>query len=158
MASLVEDVGESLCAGWLSRFIRTTGQDCGAVQVGGREVHWKLGPTDAVTVAHSPPDATAQPVSYRIQLRYTELPSRGSRWWWSCPACRKRVDVLYLPSDRDRLACRRCCGLLYQSQYTGRKRRRRKRRPTTELIRERKVWTQATGWVLLSRTRVRRRT
>jgi hypothetical protein len=42
------------------------------------------------------------PLRYSVGLLYTNLPSGGVRWWWSCPACRARVDAMYLPADRDR--------------------------------------------------------
>jgi hypothetical protein len=64
-----------------------------------------------------PPPAGTQ-VSYGVGLLFTSLSSGGHRWRWMCPRCDRRVDVLYLPPDRERLACRRCCGLVYRSQYT----------------------------------------
>lgn len=151
MRKLVEDAGEPLFAGWLSRLNGALGEDSGEVQVGNREVRWELGPGDAVTVTHPPADKTAKPVCYRIRLKFTALPTGGERWWWACPSCRARVDVLYLPSDRDRLACRTCNGLKYGSQY-GQKRRRWKRRPAVVVVCERKMWTAARGWVVSRRT------
>ena len=32
-----------------------------------------------------------------------------------CPACERRCARLYLPDDRDRFACRPCCGLVHSS-------------------------------------------
>ena len=87
---------------------------------------------------------------------FTELPSGGLCWWWKCPACPKCEANLYLSAGRDRLACRTCCGLLYASQYPSAKALRRKRRPVVVIARERTVWTAAGGWVVVSRTRVRR--
>ena len=151
MRKLVEDAGEPLSAGWLSRLTGALGEDSGEVQVGDREVHWKLGPGDAVTVTHLSADKTARPVCYRVRLKYKSLPTGGDRWWWACPSCLAPVDLLYLPSDRDRLACRRCSKLLYSSQY-GQKRRRRKRRPVVVVVSEPKMWTPMTGWVVSRRT------
>jgi hypothetical protein len=152
---LVEDVGEPLSAGWLSRVVRTTGLDEGAACVGERDVSWAL-EDGAMRVTHAPAKDTDPPASYVIRLRYTKMPSGGARWWWSCPACRARVDALYLPPDRDRLACRKFCGLVYRSQYTGKKRRRRGPKAVVKVTWECREWTAATGWVMLSRRTVRR--
>lgn len=152
---LVEEVGESLSAGWLSRFVRATELDRGVLSVGDREVDWEL-TDDGVSVTHAPADDRSAEVRYSVDLVFTDLPSGGARWWWSCPACYSRVDALYLPADRDRLACRKCCGLLYRSQYPRQKRRRRRKPKTVVVVtREQMEWTAATGWVLLSRRRVR---
>jgi hypothetical protein len=151
MRRLVEDAGEPFYAGWLSRFFGLTGQRQGFEVVGNREVEWELDESDVVIVTHPAADRKGKPICYRVGLEFTDMPCGGSRWWWSCPACRARVDVLYLPTDRDRFACRKCCGLVYASQYPSRKVRRRKRRSTVSVVCERKEWTAATGWVLLSR-------
>jgi hypothetical protein len=151
---LVEEVGEPLSAGWLSRVVGTTGLDSGVLSVGDREVDWEL-TDDGVNVTHAPAEGAERTVSYQVRLVSTKLPSGGARWWWSCPACRSRVDALYLPTDRDRLACRKCCGLLYRSQYTRQKRRRRRPKTVVTVTRECREWTAATGWVALSRRRVR---
>ncbi len=142
MPRLVEDVGEPLFAGWLSRVYRLTGKTHGVRWVCGRRVFWKLHCRVSVAVTHPPADASAEPLSYSIPLLFTDLPSGGSRWWWKCPECVRRVDVLYLPEDRDKLACRRCCGLHYRSQYSHEKTRRSKRRPTVRAVRflNRWVW------------------
>jgi hypothetical protein len=151
---LVEEAGEPLSAGWLSRVVRTTGLDSGVLSVGDREVDWEL-TDDEVNVTHAPADGRRAALRYSVGLVFTDLPSGGSRWWWSCPACHSRVDALYLPSDRDRLACRKCCGLLYRSQYPRQKCRRRKRPSVVVITREQKEGTAATGWVLVAQQRVR---
>ena len=151
---LVEEVGEPFSAGWLSRVVRTTGLDEGALCVGERDVSWEL-EEGGLRVTHARAEDVGRTIRYVIRLVETTLPSGGARWWWSCPACRSRVDALYLPTDRDRLACRKCCGLLYRSQYT-RQKRRRKPKTVVTLTRECREWTAATGWVLLSRRTTRR--
>lgn len=150
MRRLVEEVGEPLRAGALCRYVKATGLDSGILDVGDREVKWELA-DDAVNVRHPPADRRAAALHYSIGLVFTALPTQGLRWWWACPSCGERVDVLYLLSDRDRLACRECCRLLYRSQY-GQKRRRRKRRPAVVVVYERQVWTQAAGLVVSRRT------
>lgn len=48
-------------------------------------------------------------------------PNAGRQWWFQCPKCRRRVAALYLKYCR--LACRRCQGLVYQSEKLSRKER-----------------------------------
>src|SRR5262245_6822251 len=138
---LVEDVGRGLYAGWLSRVHGVSRLREGVRYVGRRRVAWLLFAT-SVEVIHPPPRRCGPPLRYGVGLLFTTLPSGGSRWWWMCPACDRRVDVLYLPPDRDRLACRVCCGLRYRSQYTRGRVRRHKRRPATNV-----AWFS--GWVWL---------
>lgn len=133
MPRLVENVGEPLFAGWLSRVYRLADKTNGTRWVCGRRVRWLLDVRSGLAVEHLASDPS-ETVRYTVALQFTGLPSGGDRWWWACPGCQHRVDVLYLPSDRDRFGCRRCCGLYYQSQYTGRKRRKRKRRPVVEAV------------------------
>jgi hypothetical protein len=132
---LVEDAGRPLYCGWFARRHTITREVTGLRWVGGRPVKWKLWRT-SITVIHPRRGRTGEPVSYRVGLSFTRLPSGGGlRWWWECPACGRRVDVLDLPPDRDRLACRRCCGLVYRSQYARGRVRRRKRRPAVRVVR-----------------------
>lgn len=129
MRPLAEDAGKPWYAGWLSRICGLSGDDRGTRWVGGRRVRWYLGHA-GVTVLH--PDAAGVRIYYHVRLTETRLPSGGFRWWWACPGCGRRVDVLYLPPGRDRLGCRLCCGLVYRSQYAAGRVRRRRRRPRVE--------------------------
>lgn len=150
MKTLVEDAGGELGAGYVSRRCRLLGIRRGEMKLGGRLLCWSL-EAGAVAVTHPPVPSGGRVVKYSVRLAYTDLPSGGDRPWWLCPACGGRVDSLYLPAGRDRLGCRRCCGLTYRSQYTRRRVRRRKQRPVSILFMERKQWTAATGWVVLAR-------
>jgi hypothetical protein len=147
MPRLVEDAGEPLFAGWLSRVNRANGQLHGVRWVGGRRVAWDLDDRDGVGLTHRPADLSAPAARYVVGVVYTDLPCGGFRWWFACPGCQHRVDVLYLPADRDRVACRVCCGLKYRSQYRRGKPRRRKRRPSVEVICWSSIWTPHTGLV-----------
>ena len=131
MTRLVEDAGKPIYAGWLSRVYRLTGRTRGTRWVGARRVRWFIG-RKVATVPHRPADPDGDPLQYPVTIDVTPLPSGGRRWWWLCPACQKRVDVLDLPRDRDRLGCRGCLGLSYRSQHTRKKLRRRTRRPVVE--------------------------
>jgi hypothetical protein len=44
----------------------------------------------------------------------------GSRGWWCCPACSRRCAVLFL---QERLACRECSGLHFETQSATARRR-----------------------------------
>ena len=51
--------------------------------------------------------------SYTIHLTTTATHYGGSRYWFSCPSCSKRVSVLYCAGT---YVCRLCIGANYQSQ------------------------------------------
>ena len=60
-------------------------------------------------------DVDGEHVIQHVQLTSTPMPRRGGRrWWWRCPACRRRAGHLYPTAG---LVCRRCAGLAYASQY-----------------------------------------
>jgi hypothetical protein len=50
----------------------------------------------------------------------------GSRRWWSCPSCRRRVRIIYLAPGEDGLGCRVCRRLVHRSaaEHAYRKMRR----------------------------------
>jgi len=54
-------------------------------------------------------------VNETIRLTATLPHYGGRRWWFECPACRRRARKLYLPAGAHRFACRSCCGLSYRS-------------------------------------------
>ena len=58
-------------------------------------------------------------VHQKIQLTYSLGPQSGTRTWFSCPTCRRRVGVLYHASGLP-FRCRTCCKLAYPSQYRSR--------------------------------------
>jgi hypothetical protein len=45
----------------------------------------------------------------------------GRRWWWQCPACSRRCQVLLSPSAGDQFACRKCWKAVYMTDYGGRR-------------------------------------
>jgi hypothetical protein len=117
MRRLVQDAGPGWCAGRFGTWHRLTGATSGTTTVGSRSLAWRRTGTGAVEVTH--PDTAGAPVSYPVATATTVAPNSAERLWWSCPGCARRVGLLYLPGDRDRLACRVCCGLGYASQYPG---------------------------------------
>ena len=51
----------------------------------------------------------------QIPLTSTPCHLGGSRPWFLCPTCGRRIAKLYI-TGVDYFVCRRCCGLAYQSQ------------------------------------------
>ena len=101
---------------------------------------------------NAPADPGGPGQEYVVPVVEAATPGGGSRWWWACPGCGRRAADLFLVADRDRLGCRRCCGLGYASQLT----RTRGRRPAGRwVVVEAEVlrWTPATGWVRTTRRR-----
>jgi hypothetical protein len=56
------------------------------------------------------------PVHQRILCDSTVQHDGGRRWWFMCPGCDRRMEVLYLPPRQKEFKCRRCYKLRYPSQ------------------------------------------
>lgn len=56
-----------------------------------------------------------RPVSVLVGIEWTRCNYGGSRPWFLCPRCGRRVALLYLLSHG--LGCRTCARLAYESQY-----------------------------------------
>ena len=56
----------------------------------------------------------------KVQLLTTRQALAGERRWFACPNCGRRVGCLYAPWINEPFWCRRCHGLLYDSQFAGR--------------------------------------
>lgn len=59
-------------------------------------------------------DGESRAVEQRVDLEQTECNYGGTRCWWLCPSCDRRVAILYSPEQH--FACRQCCKLVYESQ------------------------------------------
>lgn len=75
-----------------------------------REQLKQSGKASSIDLAYS---YREQSYRYSIQLTTTAPHYGGSRHWWLCPKCSKRVSVLYCAG---RYVCRGCIGACYQSQ------------------------------------------
>ena len=115
MRRRVEDAGASWCAGRFGIWCRLSGATSGTTTVGGRELVWRVAGGRVVVVTHA--DASGTPASYSVEIVAAPTPHGGARPWWQCPGCGRRCGMLYLFGDRDRLACRACCGVGFASQY-----------------------------------------
>ncbi len=65
------------------------------------------------------PSGEKQESNYPIRLVSTAPYLGGVRWWFSCPACGRRVGKLYLPPSVVTFKCRHCHGLTYTSAQTA---------------------------------------
>ncbi len=74
----------------------------------------------------------------QVEIEPTACTFGGRRYWFRCPirTCAARVAKLYL-SNHDRVACRRCSGLSYESQRESKNLRATRR---ADRIRERLGW------------------
>jgi len=63
---------------------------------------------------------TADHILYEDRLFFTSSKTNfnGTRVWFLCPGCKRRVGCLYLPSFSypDKLLCRKCHNLAYKCQ------------------------------------------
>ena len=133
----MESVGPAWVCGSRGPWSSWGGEQEGRDRIGDRLVLWQrpLARPDVIGVAH--PGAAAlfaallgvktKPQAYLVRLLTSRPGSGGVRWWFECPACALRVGRLYLPPTRPRLGCRRCCELVYASQYPAPLRRRKRR-------------------------------
>jgi hypothetical protein len=61
----------------------------------------------------SNPNEAWRPYEYLVPVTHTPCNYGGTRAWFSCPHCHKRVAVLYID---EKIACRTCYKLNYTSQ------------------------------------------
>lgn len=110
---LVEHAGPAWHCGSLQRRCGFSRYWRGRVTVGPSVLAWEVGLKPfAVYVRPTHTGGRGE----TIRLLTTALPSGGERWWFCCPRCERRSDLLYQPSALSSLACRRCCGLAYRTQ------------------------------------------
>ena len=80
----------------------------GSIQI--RAEDWQV----TLVYRHTPHGRPAEVVNQTVRLETTPCTLGGRRQWFACPACGRRVAVIY---GAGRLfACRQCKGLAYASQ------------------------------------------
>ena len=52
---------------------------------------------------------------YKLLLNKSKTGFSGTRYWFSCPACKRRVGILYKHPISEILGCRTCLELDYRS-------------------------------------------
>ena len=80
-------------------------------------------------------DESWQDVEQPVRFDHTPCTYGGTRRWWLCPSCGRRVAVLYGPGKL--FACRHCYRLVYASQREAEDDRARRQ---AEKIRRRLGW------------------
>jgi hypothetical protein len=65
-------------------------------------------------------DRDGRTVKQLVTLSETHPTYGGSRWWFDCPRCFRRVRDLHLPRNSESFACRHCLGLSYESAQATR--------------------------------------
>ena len=54
-----------------------------------------------------------QLLDQEVGIAYTQCNFGGQRFWFVCPACKKRIGVLYKSPISEAILCRKCHGLSY---------------------------------------------
>lgn len=81
---------------------------------------------DGVTISYS---TDGSDVAVFAPIERTQCNYGGTRQWFLCPRCRRRVALLYLGNE---VACRRCFGMTYPSQSEDELDRLRRRKAKIE--------------------------
>lgn len=53
----------------------------------------------------------------KVKVTKTKTNFEGSRHWFTCPTCKKRVKLLYSHPRYNTIACRDCLGLKYLNKH-----------------------------------------
>lgn len=109
--SLPLDIRTLYKRGSLERGVSTTTRWwCGPDKTKGSSIGC-LGGGDFVTLIYN---HRGEKVEQRVCLDWTSCNFGGARPWWKCPACSRRVAVIYGAGKY--FACRSCYGLCYGAQ------------------------------------------
>jgi hypothetical protein len=60
--------------------------------------------------------SSGEQLDYPIFLEETRPNFGGTRWWFRCPMCTRRVRKLFIPPRREYFGCRNCYRLTYNSR------------------------------------------
>lgn len=65
-------------------------------------------------------DVEIQQLGLKIDLATSPTRFNGTRFWFACPLCNKKVGVLFQHPHDNRVGCRTCLGLEYaKRRYKG---------------------------------------
>jgi len=123
---------------WGEHDRKTTVEECQALRVSSfrgfeHRVGWlcwrsgtrslyRMGPDDRSVFLALPSTTGTRPDVLIVPLTVSYPHFGGTRWWFRCPVCRRRVAVLYRPPRVKQLACRHCHDLTYESAQLRRTR------------------------------------
>ncbi len=55
-----------------------------------------------------------------IELTFSKTKFNGTRYWFKCPCCKKRVGVIFIHPINQKIGCRTCLNLEYKKRrYKG---------------------------------------
>ena len=94
---------------WTSSVSRRTT----AVQVG---IDMEKSPYVRIQYTATDSDSNSTDYDYQVSLTSTPCYLGGVRWWFVCPACGRRIGLLYLPRWARAFRCRHCYNLTYESR------------------------------------------
>lgn len=99
----------TLTSGWRSYSWNRGGEPAGSINYMGNG-------GNSITLDYRTRDYDGDwvPMRYDVRIAWTFCHYGGSRPWFLCPQCRRRVAVLYLPGNV--AACRKCYNICYSSQ------------------------------------------
>lgn len=63
-------------------------------------------------------EAQIEALGVPVSLTTSKTRFYGARLWFLCPACNRRVGIIYRSQDND-LGCRECLRLIYKKQIEG---------------------------------------
>lgn len=59
-------------------------------------------------------------VGFKLNLLTSKTRFNGTRYWFSCPICSRRVGIIYKHPMNNQIGCRECLGIKYKKQrYKG---------------------------------------
>ena len=125
------DVNRQHRRGDLNGAWRVIAWTCGGEPAGSIEFRMVNPNTAELSFVRCVDDGPPTPVTQRVLLSRTACHFGGTRPWWRCPSCWRRVGSLY---RHDWFVCRHCLGVGYASQREGERRRALR---TARRIRER---------------------
>jgi len=65
-------------------------------------------------------DSVVEVAKQKIELETTKTGFGGTRHWFKCPSCKRRIGVLLVHPLSHRVGCRACLGLEYRKRrYKG---------------------------------------
>jgi len=65
-------------------------------------------------------DMEIQELGLKIDLATSKTCFNGTRFWFACPLCNKKVGVLFTHPVNNKMGCRTCLGLDYRKRrYKG---------------------------------------
>lgn len=84
-------------------------------------VGWEVDPYHSIRFRYTNTKASGESKDYDYEVLIETTPCHygGERWWFLCPVCFRRCQIIYQPPGQGVFACRICHNLSYKSQQEG---------------------------------------